>query len=190
VDTTLLFSGSFLGFTLLFLVAGVSVAILITAIKHIWYGVPFVPTPQHLVDAMVELAELKPGDRVYDLGAGDGRTLITAVKAQPLIRATGFEGAPLVWLLGMLRTWNARNRIAFMRKNFYHQDLSDADVIFTYLSPEAMQKLMKKFGQELKPGTKIISHAFRLRELTPAAQRDVPRKLWGGSGSVFLYVWK
>jgi predicted RNA methylase len=124
-------------------------------------GAPFVPTPMKRVKKMVELAKLKPGQRVYDIGCGDGRFVYLAAN-QYGAKATGIELSPMVYLYAMLRKllWGSKAKIVF--GNFKHMDLSDADVIFCYLLPDTLKKIQPDLDKQLKPGTRIISYAFNI----------------------------
>ncbi|OGJ60553.1 hypothetical protein A3C52_02905 [Candidatus Peribacteria bacterium RIFCSPHIGHO2_02_FULL_51_15] len=160
-----------------------------SVVAQLKWLVPFVPTPRVVARAMIEMAGLKPGDRIADLGAGDGRVLIMAKKARPGVTAVGYEGALGVWLLARLRVWLSKTDVEMKLKNFYKQDLSEFSVIFAYLSPQAMARLGEKFQSELRPGTKIVSHAFKIPGITPVETRKVPHWM-GRNTKVYRYVWE
>lgn len=148
---------------------------------------PYVPTPMKVTRKMVEFAELNGNEVVYDLGAGDARLLVEAKKAHPGITAKGFELSPPVYALGKIRIWWSKLPVYFTMKNFFHQDVSDADCVFLYLMPGAMKTLQKKFKAELKPGTKVISHAFQFPDRKPKKTMPVP---WlKGEKKLLLYIW-
>lgn len=154
-----------------------------------WF-VPFVPTPMPIVRTMVDLAALKPGDHVVDLGAGDARFLIEAKKRVPGITCIGYEGAIAVWMLGKFKIWLSGYRdIEFRCQDFMKVDLSRADVIFTYLSMHVMKMLIPKFQKELRLGTRLISHAFRLPDHEPVQVAQVPMR-FRGMTHAHKYVWK
>ena len=153
------------------------------------FMVPFVPTPMSIVRTMVTASKLKPRETVMDLGAGDGRLLILAKKTEPEIHAVGYEGSFFVWLLGKFKILLSGKKIQWERKNFLKEDLSKADVIFTYLTISMMGTLFKKLKSEAKPGTRIISHAFRMKELEPIEKHAVPMT-FGGMTNVYVYEWK
>lgn len=139
---------------------------LLTAVINLLYQVPYVPTNKKVMKKMIELAHLKPGEKVYDLGCGDGRFLIEAQK-QVRVDAIGFEAAPIPFLLAHLKKWLHKANIRLSMRNFFNINLHDADVIFCYLCPETMKKLGKKFQQECKPGTRIYSHTFSMAGVKP-----------------------
>ena len=141
------------------------IAFLILVVPTIYalLGAPFVPTPLPRVRKMLELAKIEPGDKVYDLGCGDGR-LVHLASREKQAKAVGFELSPPIWLWAKIAQpfWNSKAKIKF--RNFYKQDISDADVIFCYLMPETLKKFQKELGK-LKKGTRIVSYAFKIPEL-------------------------
>ncbi len=159
---------------LLLLVCVLSLFVMFSMSYSIWTSVPYVPTPQKLVQKMVEIADLRAEQTVYDCGAGDARLLIAAKKACPGIRAIGFEVIPSVYLWGKLRIWWSGVDVEYHWKNALKNDYSNADRIFMYLSPHLMYQLEDKFNRELKPGTRIISHAFRFStEREPVEEHEI-----------------
>ena len=157
------------------------------AVTSISLRAPYVPTPMKVTRKMVAFADLKGDEVIYDLGAGDARLLIESKRTHPNVTVTGFELSPLVYLLGLFRIWQSRVKVKLMMKNFFHQDVSDADCVFLYLMPGAMKSLQKKFETELKPGTKIVSHAFKFPDRKPIKTMPVP---WlKGKKTILLYEW-
>lgn len=148
-----------------------------------WRAAPYVPTRQADVERMLALAELRPGELVYDLGAGDGRFVLSAAKRGA--RAVGYE-------ISFLPYWVARLRLALARigsagrmefHDFFHQSLAAADVVVCFLTPAAMAKLGPKFTAELRPGTRIVSYAFAIPGWTPLRKdKPTPRTM-----AVYLY---
>ena len=129
--------------------------------------VPYVPTPQVVVDKMLELAEIKPGDVLLDLGSGDGRIPITAAKTSG-ITASGVD-------LNPVRVKEAKenaqkegvtDKVEFREEDLFETDLSKATVITMYLLSEVNLKLRPKL-EKLKPGTRIVSHSFDLGDWKP-----------------------
>lgn len=162
----------------------VFVAVLaVTLIQHLFLTVPFIPTPQPVVEAMITAADIRGNETVYDLGAGDARLLIAAKKKYPGITAKGCELVWVVWLLARLRIWNAGENVALSRESLFTVDVSDADVVFLYLFPSMMHKLEARFDRMLKPGTRVVSHGFRFSARTPKKTLQVGKK------HVFVYEW-
>ena len=125
-------------------------------------SVPYVPTPQVVVDRMLQMAKITPQDYVIDLGSGDGRIVITAVKKYG---ARGF-GVDLNPVRIKESTENAAkagvsDRVSFYQRNLFETDFTQATVITMYLLPNLNLKLRPKI-LNLKPGTRIVSHAFTM----------------------------
>ncbi len=172
---------------LLGLIVLVVFLIALTAAYFVRFDVPAVPSPHEIVRAMVEAAQLKEGDRVLDLGAGDGRLLIEAKRQNPGITAIGYEIVPTIWLFGKLRTWWSRQTITFRCADAQKADLTGVSVIFLYVTPEMMRSLKQKFDRELKMGVRIVSHVFALPDRTPVRQVKIP---WGRGEKVLrVYEW-
>ena len=172
---------------LLVLVLILALFVALSMLAHIWIQVPFVPTHKNIAKKMVELADLKEGHVVYDLGAGDGRILVEAKRHCPGVIAIGYEFTPSVWLWGCLYVWCAGVDVSMRRGNAFAQDISDADVIFLYLFPEVIAKLETKFDAELQRGTRVISHAFKFPTKTPIGEEVV--QVGRREKKVFVYEW-
>ena len=130
----------------------------------------WVPTPQALVEKMMDLAKVTANDTVIDLGSGDGRTVITAAKRGA--RALGIEYNPDMVELSKLNAAKegVSGKASFMKADIFESDFSQATVITMYLLPQLNVKLRPKI-LNLKPGTRIVSHAFTMEEWT-ADQTD------------------
>jgi len=123
-------------------------------------GVPFVPTKLSDAIKMVEMANIKPGQTVIDLGSGAGRLLF--LSAQKGAQAIGYELNPLLTFLTRLiiRLKGLKKQVKVINRSIYSADLSQADVVLAFLMPEPMKKLAAKFTRELKPGAKVITYSF------------------------------
>lgn len=147
--------------------------------------VPFVPTARKARKRMVELAELKPGEIVYDLGCGDGCLLIEAMKKER-VQARGYEISPMVYLLAKLRVLCSGARGITIRLNdFFGISLRDADVIFCYLMPCTIERLAKKLERECKEGCRVIANSFQFKTWTPITV--LPRDKEKGQPSLYRY---
>jgi precorrin-6B methylase 2 len=162
--------------------------IVVMAVSAIFLKVPYVPTPVHVAQKMVTIANLNGSEVIYDLGAGDGRLLIEALRIHPGLTAHGSELSPLVCLWGKTKVLLSGTKVQLRMKNLFLEDLRNADCIFLYLMPGIMDSLLVKFAEELRPGTKIVSYAFPLQGLNPIKTEEVP---WiQGKKKILLYEWQ
>jgi SAM-dependent methyltransferase len=144
---------------------------------------PYIRTRDEVVAAMLDLARVGPGDRLYDLGCGDGRIVIAAARD---FGASGV-GVDLDPTLVGLASANARqagvaDRVAFRNGDLFLEDFSDATVVTVYLGPKVNLKLKPKLLRELKPGARVVSHQFDMgADWPPERQVQV--------GKSTLYLW-
>ena len=127
-------------------------------------GAPYVPTPTAIVDRMLTLAKVGPGDYVVDLGSGDGRLVTTAVAKY---KARGGMGVDLDGNLVKEANENAAragvaDRVKFVQGDLFKADVRDATVVTLYLLPGMLGDVEEKLSKELKPGTRVISHDYPL----------------------------
>ncbi len=141
---------------------GFSIALVLPATR----GALYVSTARRRVKAFLDAVDLQPGQRLVDLGCGDGRVLRAACRRCP-VRAEGYELNPLAFLKARLLCLG-RSRVRVRLKNFWNVDLSSADVVFCYLFPDVMNRLARKIQRELKPGAMVVSCNFPLPGLAPA----------------------
>lgn len=142
----------------------------------------YVPTPQPVVDAMLKLAKVRKGDVLYDLGSGDGRIPVTAAKIYG-VRATGIDIDPerIAEAKANVAAAGVGNLVTIKQEDLFQADFRDATVVTLYLLDSLNEKLRPKLLAELKPGTRIVSHAFRMGDWEPEATEEV-----GGST---IYFW-
>lgn len=145
--------------------------------------VVFVPTPPQVVDAMLEMAEVRDGDVLYDLGSGDGRIPIAAAK-KFRVRAVGIDIDPqrIKEARANATAAGVTKEVTFRQGDLFEADFSDATVVTLYLLESLNQKLRPKLLKELKPGTRIVSHAFSMGDWTPEKTATI-------DGSV-VYLWR
>lgn len=129
-------------------------------------GAPWVPTPMVKVHRMLELAGVGPGDVVFDLGCGDGRTIIAAARRFGA-KAVGIEVDPLrfIWCQALTTVLGLRRRVRVVFGDFFKADLSAATVLTCYLLPNTNTKLQDKLLRDLKPDARVVSHAFLFSRL-------------------------
>ena len=136
--------------------------------------VPYVPTPMAVVNKMLDMANVRANDVVYDLGCGDGRIVITAAKERGA-RGVGIDIDPQ-----RIKEANANaeaagvtDRVKFLNQDLFTTDISEATVVTLYLLPSLNVKLIPKLKSELKPGTRIVSHAFDMGDWKPEQTLNV-----------------
>ncbi len=129
---------------------------------------PFVESPTYVVRKMLQLAEPKPDEILYDMGSGDGRILIMAAKEFQL-RCIGIEIRQDLFKRSMdeVKRLNLESRINIINKDFFNVNISDADIVTLYLNASANEKLRPKLEKELRTGTRVISHDYEIRGWKP-----------------------
>ncbi len=134
--------------------------------------VPFVPTPPDVVQEMLKLANVHKGDVVYDLGCGDGRIVITAVKDFGAASAVGIDIDPqrIQEATANAQAAGVTDRVKFIEQDLFKADISKATVVTLYLLSGINMKLRPKLLAELKPGTRIVSHSFDMGDWKPEKQ--------------------
>jgi hypothetical protein len=145
--------------------------------------VPYVPTPQPVVEAMLKLGEVKKGDILYDLGSGDGRIPITAARMYG-VRGTGIDINPerIAEAEENAKSEKVTDRVKFLNQDLFEANISDATVVTLYLLPSINLKLRPKLFKDLKPGTRIVSHSFDMGDWEPEKKIEVDGR--------YLYLWR
>ena len=150
--------------------------------------VPFVPTPQDVVERMLELVQVKKGDVVYDLGSGDGRIVITAAKKYG-VKAVGFEIDPELVRQSResIKKEKVENLAEIRQQDIRTVDLSPATVVTMYLLPDVNLMLRPNLWKQLKPGSRLVSHDFDMGDWK--AEKVLPVKDSSGWDHT-LYFWR
>lgn len=143
--------------------------------------VPYVPTPEAVVEGMLDMAGVKPGERLVDLGSGDGRIAIAAAKRGA--RAMGVEINQRLVSRARLNAEMAgqKDNARFVRDDLFAVSLREADVVTLYLLPQINEKLRPKLLTEMKPGARVVSHAFDMGDWPPDDHQRIAEKnvyLW------------
>lgn len=134
----------------------------------------FVPTPEPVVEAMLKMAEVKPGDVVYDLGSGDGRIVISAARDYGA-RGVGIDIDPerIAEAQRNVDQAGVGDRVDIVQGDLFEADLSKASVVTLYLLQSLNEKLRPKLLRELRPGTRIVSQSFDMGDWKPAQTATV-----------------
>ncbi|MET1160619.1 MAG: protein-lysine N-methyltransferase [Thermoprotei archaeon] len=153
------------------------------------YHVPYVPTPIPVVRAMLKLANAGPDDIVYDLGCGDGRILVVAVKEFNVKKAVGIEKDPDRYneALENIKRHGISDRVVLINDDFFNTDISEASIVTLFLLTVVNEALRPKFERELKDGARIVSHEFRIPGWKPYKVVDVKDDN-GLTHTVYLYI--
>jgi SAM-dependent methyltransferase len=160
------------------------VVVVVLVISFSWTnlrGAPWVPSTMETVHKMLTIAEVGPDDVVYDLGCGDGRTIVTAARRYGA-RAVGIEIDPLryIWCQALITVLGLRNRVNVIYGNFFNQDLSDANVVTCFLLQSTNNQLEEKFKRELTSGTRVVSNTFTFSELEEVRE--------DGEANLYMYL--
>jgi len=165
-----------------------TIVVILVAVLCFWlgtslFGAPWIPTSGGIVRKMLFMADVKPGDVVYDLGSGDGRIMITAAK-EFHARSVGIEINPLwvFWTRLIVTNLGLMDQAKVVWGNFFREDLSKADIVTLYLLQGTNDRLKSKLERELKPGTCVVSHVFTFTGWDPV-KVDAESK-------IYLYIIK
>lgn len=144
-------------------------------------GAPWIPTWADDIDRFLKTAQIKPGEKFYDLGCGDGRLVKAAASAGA--RAEGFEISLIPYPFAKLRQFFNKNKFQIRYQDFWKADLSDADIIYFFLLKDKYPKIGSKLKKQLKPGTRIICYVWPIPGWKPVL---VDKK--AKQPDMFLYV--
>lgn len=147
-----------------------AVVIIICFAAVVLFGAPYVPTLSPQVKTALELADLKKGQTLLELGCGDGKVLLAAAKQG--INVVGYELNPLLALVAWLRTRRYRRQVKVIWGDFWRKPWPEAEAIFTFLLPKYMEKLNKKVIQYEHKPVKLVSFAFTIPDRTPAKEKN------------------
>jgi len=148
---------------------------------------PYVVSPQHVVEDMLEMADLKPGETLYDLGSGDGRILITAAQRFHA-KAVGIEIEEALAKTSEQRvaSLGLQNLVRIIHADLRTVDLSPADVVTMYLMTESNESLKPQLEKSLHPGARVVSHDYRIPGWK--ANREEKAEAYAHGHMIYLYV--
>ena len=157
------------------------------AIRGPWAGTPhhfdapFWPTPEPLVERMLDLAEVGPGDHLIDLGCGDGRIAIAAARRGATALGVDIDAERIAEAEAAARAAGLEHLVQFRREDLFATRLEAASVVTLYLAPHVHGLLGARLRTELRPGSRVLSHAFAIRDWEPRVHEVIDRRE--------LYLW-
>ncbi|GEM_PF-525836 len=168
--------------------SGIALEVCLEEAARLLAELPYLATPEHVAEKALELAGLKPGERLVDLGCGDGNVLVVAAEKFGA-HAVGVELNPLLALRAAerARRVGVGDRVEVVVGDLYHFDCSRFEVVFCYPSPTASRRLAFKLLSECKPGCRIVVHGSPLEGLRPSEVLEVPG-FKGQTHKVYLYL--
>lgn len=149
---------------------------------------PYYPTPETIVDKMLQLGGLKAGEKIFDLGSGDGRIVIMAARKFHA-DATGVELDRDLWKLSTdkIRSLGLEKTARIVNGDLLKQNYSSADMVTVYLLPGFIDKVQPLLDRQLKKGARVVSHDFEFKDWTPEKVQNIPDDGEGRSHTLFLY---
>ncbi len=149
---------------------------------------PYYPTPETIVEKMLEFGELKAGEKMFDLGSGDGRIVIMAAQKFKA-DATGIEFDKDLWKQSMdrIKSLGLSSRARIINGDIMRQDYSSADMLTVYLLPSSNDKVRPMLEKQLKKGARIVSHDFEFTGWTPEKTETIEDDGEGRSHTLYLY---
>jgi len=173
-----------LGIAAIFMTFSAAAATRYTGDGGVQLDVPYVPTPQELVDRMLKLANVNANDIHYDLGSGDGRIVVTAARDLKVKKGVGVDLDPVRISEANENAKKAgvTDRVTFHQGDLFQMDFKEASVLTMYLLPEVNLKLRPKILDEMKPGSRVVSHAFTMGDWQPDKHEVVD------SRNIYLWV--
>ncbi len=158
------------------------VVLIFTATYAGFSGAPWMPTNGRDIKEAVKMSKVKKGQKVYDLGSGDGRLLFEAAKKGAVVK--GFEISLIPYIFSSIKRLfqKEKENIKISYKNFWKANLGDADIIYFFLMPANYSKIRKKMEKELKKGTKVVVYVWPIKEWEPVSKR-----VEKGKENIFMY---
>lgn len=156
----------------------IAIAVVLCFAVVLLFGAPYLPTLKPQIEAALDLADLKKGQTILELGCGDGRVLIAAAKRG--VNAIGYELNPLLAFLAWVRTRRYRKKVKVIWADFWRQSWPEADAIFVFLLDRYMEKLNNKCVQYPKKPLKLVSFAFKIKS----------KKSDKTKSGIYLYLYK
>jgi SAM-dependent methyltransferase len=146
------------------------------------YGVPYVPTPPELVEKMLDLAGVSASDYLIDLGCGDGRIALAAARRGARAMGVDIDPVRIQEAVAAARFAQMESRVVFRRQDLFRTPIYEASVIALYLLPRINLALRPRLLTELRPGSRIVSHAFHMGDWHPDAEDELDGR------HIFLWI--
>lgn len=133
-----------------------------------FFGAPWHPTSKKMVRRILDFCDAQPGEKIVDLGSGDGRVLMVAAQEYGL-HGTGLEIDPakVAWSRRQVKRAGLEHRVRILHRNVFDHDYRDADILYIYMSHQAIDRLFPKILDQLKPTTRIVCYRFCIRGTLP-----------------------
>lgn len=150
---------------------------------------PYYPTPESVVERMLKFGGLKRGEKMFDLGSGDGRVVIMAAQ-QFKADATGIEIDPDLYKQSMdrIKSLGLEKHARIINGDITQQDFSSANLLTVYLLPNSNEKIRPMLEKQLKKGTRIVAHDFMFKGWTADKEEHIPDDGEGRSHTLYLYI--
>ena len=149
-----------------FLLAGL-IVLAGMVVLPIFFGAPWHPLMSHTIRRILNFVDIRPGETICDLGCGDGRVLITAAKKYSAKGVGEIDPIKVGLARLLVKLKKVDERVSIIRGNIFDFDPSNADVVYLYLTHQAMDKLFPEILKKLKPTVRIVSYRFCIRGMTP-----------------------
>lgn len=150
--------------------------------------VPYVPTPNEVVSKMLDLAEVQPDDYVIDLGSGDGRIVIAAAKRGAMGHGIDLDPQRIAEARANAKEAGVDDKVMFRQEDIFKTNFSKASVITMYLLPSVNKKLRPRLLNELKPGTRIVSHSFDMGDWEPDKTAEISAGNTSRTHDIYYWV--
>src|SRR5699024_4379095 len=150
--------------------------------------VPFVPTPEEVVEKMLDLADVQADDYVIDLGSGDGRIVIAAAKRGASGHGIDLDPERISEARENAKKQNVDDKVMFKEEDIFKTNFRQASVITMYLLPSVNEKLRPRLLDELQPGTRIVSHSFDMGDWEPDEEVKLSPENYSRTHSIFYWV--
>ena len=154
----------------------------LTAFAEPEYDVPYVPTPPELVEKMLDLAGVTPSDYLIDLGGGDGRIALAAARRGARALGVDIDPVRIGEAVAAARFAQMESRVSFRRQDLFRTPIYEANVIALYLLPQINLALRPRLLTELRPGSRVVSHAFHMGDWHPDAEDELDGR------HIFLWI--